>query len=93
MVRRKGEQFELLEQYFSLPIPTRLTMLPTTPPHLQLYTHFKKAGKAPEKYGRGRDWNVDLIPKFLMASGDPTPANACYSVPVHSCVQFQNCCM
>lgn len=34
-----------------------------------LYTHFKKAGKAPEKYGRGRDWNVDLIPKFLMASG------------------------
>ncbi|XP_064631856.1 rab GDP dissociation inhibitor alpha-like [Lineus longissimus] len=22
-----------------------------------------------EKYGRGRDWNVDLIPKFLMVSG------------------------
>uniref|UniRef100_A0A0K8V8E3 Rab GDP dissociation inhibitor n=1 Tax=Bactrocera latifrons TaxID=174628 RepID=A0A0K8V8E3_BACLA len=22
-----------------------------------------------EKYGRGRDWNVDLIPKFLMANG------------------------
>lgn len=21
------------------------------------------------KYGRGRDWNVDLIPKFLMANG------------------------
>jgi len=23
----------------------------------------------PEQYGRSRDWNVDLIPKFLMASG------------------------
>lgn len=22
-----------------------------------------------ETYGRGRDWNVDLIPKFLMANG------------------------
>ena len=21
------------------------------------------------QYGRGRDWNVDLIPKFLMANG------------------------
>lgn len=25
--------------------------------------------KAPETMGRGRDWNVDLIPKFLMANG------------------------
>ena len=24
----------------------------------------------PEEYGRSRDWNVDLIPKFLMASGE-----------------------
>jgi len=23
----------------------------------------------PKEYGRGRDWNVDLIPKFLMANG------------------------
>jgi RAB protein geranylgeranyltransferase component A len=23
-----------------------------------------------EKLGRGRDWNVDLIPKFLMANGN-----------------------
>ncbi len=22
-----------------------------------------------ETYGKGRDWNVDLIPKFLMANG------------------------
>ncbi|XP_053378440.1 rab GDP dissociation inhibitor alpha-like [Mercenaria mercenaria] len=25
--------------------------------------------KAPESFGRGRDWNVDLIPKFIMANG------------------------
>lgn len=34
----------------------------------ELYKHFGK-GKAPETLGRGRDWNVDLIPKFLMANG------------------------
>ena len=35
---------------------------------LQLFTHFKK-GPVPNEMGRGRDWNVDLIPKFLMANG------------------------
>jgi len=32
---------------------------------------FKKFGlpSPDETYGRGRDWNVDLIPKFLMANG------------------------
>ena len=34
-----------------------------------LFVHFKKGDKAPAQYGRGRDWNVDLIPKFLMADG------------------------
>ena len=36
---------------------------------LQLYTHFKIQKELPKEYGRGRDWNVDLIPKFLMANG------------------------
>jgi len=27
-------------------------------------------GTAQEQMGRGRDWNVDLIPKFLMANGN-----------------------
>lgn len=36
---------------------------------LQLYKHFKHSPKDIEKMGRGRDWNVDLIPKFLMANG------------------------
>ncbi|XP_022186474.1 rab GDP dissociation inhibitor alpha [Nilaparvata lugens] len=32
---------------------------------------FSRFGLDPagEEYGRGRDWNVDLIPKFLMANG------------------------
>ena len=35
---------------------------------LQLYQFFKKP-EVGDKYGRGRDWNVDLIPKFLMSNG------------------------
>uniref|UniRef100_A0A8C5KAM2 Rab GDP dissociation inhibitor n=1 Tax=Jaculus jaculus TaxID=51337 RepID=A0A8C5KAM2_JACJA len=34
-----------------------------------LYKRFKLPGQPPESMGRGRDWNVDLIPKFLMANG------------------------
>ncbi|CAH0560354.1 unnamed protein product [Brassicogethes aeneus] len=33
-----------------------------------LFTKFN-APNPDETYGRGRDWNVDLIPKFLMANG------------------------
>ncbi|XP_077296950.1 GDP dissociation inhibitor [Arctopsyche grandis] len=34
----------------------------------ELFTRFG-APTPDETYGRGRDWNVDLIPKFLMANG------------------------
>lgn len=34
----------------------------------ELFTKFGQASPG-DKYGRGRDWNVDLIPKFLMANG------------------------
>lgn len=34
----------------------------------ELFTRFG-APKPDESYGRDRDWNVDLIPKFLMANG------------------------
>lgn len=34
----------------------------------ELYTKFN-VGKPGTHLGRGRDWNVDLIPKFLMANG------------------------
>ncbi|KAI1727145.1 GDP dissociation inhibitor domain-containing protein [Ditylenchus destructor] len=36
----------------------------------QLYAKFNGPNaKSSEEMGRGRDWNVDLIPKFLMANG------------------------
>jgi Rab GDP dissociation inhibitor len=38
-------------------------------PLKKLYEKFAKDGEPPETMGRGRDWNVDLIPKFLMANG------------------------
>ncbi|KAG5449772.1 Rab GDP dissociation inhibitor alpha [Clonorchis sinensis] len=38
-------------------------------PLSELFDKFKIKTKDIEKYGRGRDWNVDLIPKFLMANG------------------------
>ncbi|XP_033756785.1 rab GDP dissociation inhibitor alpha-like [Pecten maximus] len=38
-------------------------------PLSQLFEHFEKPVPPAEKYGRQRDWNVDLIPKFLMANG------------------------
>ncbi|XP_042367061.1 rab GDP dissociation inhibitor beta-like [Plectropomus leopardus] len=34
-----------------------------------LYKRFGLPGKPPESMGKPRDWNVDLIPKFLMANG------------------------
>jgi len=36
----------------------------------ELFSHFKVNKQVPVEYGRARDWNVDLIPKFLMASGE-----------------------
>lgn len=39
-------------------------------PLAKLYEHFKRPDKSSDPtYGRGRDWNVDLIPKFIMANG------------------------
>uniref|UniRef100_UPI00358EFE23 rab GDP dissociation inhibitor beta-like n=1 Tax=Myxine glutinosa TaxID=7769 RepID=UPI00358EFE23 len=35
----------------------------------ELYKRFNIPGPPPESMGRSRDWNVDLIPKFLMANG------------------------
>uniref|UniRef100_A0A3Q0SSQ0 Rab GDP dissociation inhibitor n=1 Tax=Amphilophus citrinellus TaxID=61819 RepID=A0A3Q0SSQ0_AMPCI len=34
----------------------------------ELYKRFSLPDTPPESMGRGRDWNVDLIPKFLMAN-------------------------
>ncbi|KAF8818754.1 putative rab GDI alpha [Cardiosporidium cionae] len=34
-----------------------------------LYEKFKPGSTPPSSYGANRDWNVDLIPKFIMAGG------------------------
>ena len=62
----------------------------------QLFVHFKKGDKAPAQYGRGRDWNVDLIPKFLMADGMCVRVRSCVCVCVHvwGCTYMHACsCM
>lgn len=35
----------------------------------ELFSKFNMPTDNLEEYGKGRDWNVDLIPKFLMANG------------------------
>lgn len=35
----------------------------------QMYEKFFKGQKPPESLGQSRDYNIDLVPKFLMASG------------------------
>lgn len=35
----------------------------------ELFSKFKLPTDNLDEYGKGRDWNVDLIPKFLMANG------------------------
>jgi Rab GDP dissociation inhibitor len=35
----------------------------------KLFEKYKKEGMSEAKFGRGRDWNVDLIPKLIMANG------------------------
>ena len=36
----------------------------------QLYDKFKGGAKPPEALGHNRDWNIDLIPKFIMGAGN-----------------------
>jgi Rab GDP dissociation inhibitor len=36
----------------------------------KLYKKLKPDQAVPEEFGRDREWNVDLIPKFMMASGE-----------------------
>ncbi len=35
-----------------------------------LWKRFREGAEVPSKYGENRDWNVDLIPKFVMANGN-----------------------
>ena len=35
-----------------------------------LWAMFRPGAEPPKEYGHNRDWNVDLIPKFIMANGN-----------------------
>ena len=35
-----------------------------------LWSKFRPGKQPPKEFGRNRDWNVDLIPKFIMANGN-----------------------
>jgi Rab GDP dissociation inhibitor len=35
-----------------------------------LWKNFREGKSSPKEYGENRDWNVDLIPKFVMSDGD-----------------------
>jgi len=41
-------------------------------PITDLYKLFGEKLEPEDKFGRGRDWNIDLIPKFIMAHGELT---------------------
>jgi Rab GDP dissociation inhibitor len=34
-----------------------------------LWGIFREGKEAPKEYGQNRDWNIDLIPKYIMSNG------------------------
>ncbi|KAJ1569479.1 Rab GDP dissociation inhibitor alpha, partial [Cladochytrium tenue] len=53
----------------------------------QLYQKFRSGMQPPTQFGRDRDYNVDLIPKFAMASGEFT--NILYHTDVTRYLEFR----
>ncbi|KAI9902658.1 hypothetical protein N3K66_002010 [Trichothecium roseum] len=51
------------------------------------YGNFSEGEKPWEKYGRPNDWNIDLVPKFLMSSGELT--NILVSTDVTRYLEFK----
>lgn len=69
--------------------PTPNFPSPNFPPS-QLFKKYGNysAGEEPwKKYGRANDWNIDLIPKFLMSSGELT--NILVSTDVTRYLEFK----
>ncbi|OTA58403.1 gdp dissociation inhibitor [Hypoxylon sp. EC38] len=51
------------------------------------YGNFTKGEEPWKKYGRANDWNIDLVPKFLMSSGELT--NILVSTDVTRYLEFK----
>lgn len=58
--------------------------------HLQLfkkYGNYTQGTEPWKKYGRANDWNIDLVPKFLMSNGELT--NILVSTDVTRYLEFK----
>ena len=44
---------------------------------LLFFQFYEKFGRDPKKLGPSKDWNVDLIPKFIMAGGTKDTHYSC----------------
>ena len=53
----------------------------------KLYKKFREGMSPPAQFGKDRDYNVDLIPKFAMASGEFT--NILYHTDVTRYMEFR----
>ena len=53
----------------------------------QLFQNYQGGKAAPESMGRPRDYNVDIIPKFIMSSGEMV--NLLLHCNVHNYLQFR----
>lgn len=71
--------------------------LPTPPLRLSLneqnqlfkkYNNYKEGEEPWKKYGRVNDWNIDLVPKLLMANGELT--NILVSTDVTKYLEFRS---
>ncbi|TVY68673.1 Rab GDP-dissociation inhibitor [Lachnellula suecica] len=51
------------------------------------YGNYNKGEEPWKKYGRANDWNIDLVPKFLMSSGELT--NILVSTDVTKYIEFK----
>ncbi|KAL3955631.1 hypothetical protein ACCO45_011194 [Purpureocillium lilacinum] len=59
----------------------------TTMAALQKYGNYQKGEEPWKQYGRLNDWNIDLVPKFLMSSGELT--NILVSTDVTRYLEFK----
>lgn len=71
-------------------LPSVHALTETLPPRTQLFKKYGNYAKGTEpwkQYGRLNDWNIDLVPKFLMSSGELT--NILVSTDVTRYLEFK----
>jgi Rab GDP dissociation inhibitor len=69
----------------AFPNPRAITN--TTPSYTKKYGNYKTGEEVWKKWARANDWNIDLVPKLLMANGELT--NILVSTGVTRCLEFR----